>query len=187
LTYVRSFQNPTGGVNIFESTGSTFASTPFGGNVSTAANHYGVEATFRFNPKITIAGWGGYSQLEAKTSSTGAATATNPSVVRGSQAEAFYYGATVSIKDFGKQGNVLGFIFGVPPKISYSDVTFVGADGVRRRQTDKDTTYQLEGQYKFQVNDNISITPGVIVLFNPEHNNKNDNEYVGVLRTTFTF
>ncbi|MBW4583769.1 iron uptake porin [Aetokthonos hydrillicola Thurmond2011] len=190
LTYARTFQNPTGGVNVFESTGSALASQPFG-NASTTGNHFGLEGTLQLGKKITLAGWGGYSQLEAVTGFAGTArTATavgTPAVAKGSQAEAYYYGATLSLKDFGKQGNVLGFIFGVPPKISYSDVRFAGTDGVVRRQRDRDTTYQLEGQYKFQVNDNISITPGVIVLFNPEHNNRNDNEYVGTLRTTFTF
>ncbi|MFM6306826.1 MAG: carbohydrate porin, partial [Dolichospermum sp.] len=31
------------------------------------------------------------------------------------------------------------------------------------------------------------VTPGVIVILNPEHNDKNSAEYVGTLRTTFTF
>ncbi len=186
LTYAHTFQNPQGGVNIFESTGSTFASQPFGPNVSTSGNHYGVELTFNPSEKITLSGWGGYSQLHAENGATAAQSGIGTPIGKGSNAEAFYYGATLSLKDFGKQGNVLGFIFGVPPKVSYSDVTLT-TGGVTRRQRDVDTTYQLEGLYKFQVNDNISITPGVIVLFNPEHNNKNDNEYVGTLRTTFTF
>ncbi len=190
LTYARTYQNPSraatattaasgGGVNVFESTGSDIANAPFGTNVATTGNHYGVEATVSANSKVTLSGWGGYSQLEAQNTAAG--------VPRGSQAEAFYYGATLALKDFGKQGNVLGFIFGVPPKVSYNDIRVTGTDGVSRRQRDRDTTYQLEGQYKFQVNDNISVTPGVIVLFNPEHNTRNDTEYVGTLRTTFTF
>jgi carbohydrate-selective porin OprB len=47
--------------------------------------------------------------------------------------------------------------------------------------------YHLEGYYKFKVNDNISITPGAFVLFNPEGNSRNDTTYMGVLRTSFTF
>ena len=187
LTYAHTYQNATGGVDAFEGTGSTFAQQPFGPNVETSANHYGVEATLAPSPKFTISGWGGYSQLHAENGVTAAQSNINTNVPKGSNAEAFYYGATLALKDFGKQGNVLGFIFGVPPKVSYSDLTAVGAGGVTRRQRDQDTTYQLEGQYKFQVNDNISVTPGVIVLFNPEHNNNNGTEYVGTLRTTFTF
>ncbi|MEO1377904.1 MAG: carbohydrate porin, partial [Cyanobacteria bacterium J06635_10] len=33
----------------------------------------------------------------------------------------------------------------------------------------------------------ISITPGLLVIFNPEHNNDNDTIYVGTVRTTFSF
>ncbi len=189
LTYARTYQNSAGGVDVFEGTGSDLASQPFG-NAPTSANHYGVEATLAPSPKITLSGWGGYSQLHSESSVNAANSGINTNVPRGLNAEAFYYGATLALKDFGKQGNVLGFIFGVPPKVSYTDLTVAplgSPGGAVRRQTDRDTTYQLEGQYKFQVNDNISVTPGVIVLFNPEHNTNNGTEYVGTLRTTFTF
>ncbi|TAE54971.1 MAG: porin, partial [Oscillatoriales cyanobacterium] len=52
---------------------------------------------------------------------------------------------------------------------------------------DRDTSYHLEGFYRFQVNDFISVTPGVYVILNPEHNKQNDDIWVGVLRTTFSF
>ncbi|PLZ79564.1 hypothetical protein CBP16_16350, partial [Fischerella thermalis WC217] len=39
----------------------------------------------------------------------------------------------------------------------------------------------------YQLTDNISITPGFLAIFNPEHNDNNDTVYVGTLRTTFTF
>ncbi|WP_235927070.1 carbohydrate porin [Gloeocapsopsis dulcis] len=45
----------------------------------------------------------------------------------------------------------------------------------------------MEGLYRLQLNQNIAITPGVLVIFNPEHNNANDTIYVGTLRTTFSF
>nr|MBA2749041.1 carbohydrate porin [Tatlockia sp.] len=41
--------------------------------------------------------------------------------------------------------------------------------------------------YRLQLNDNIAVTPGVLVILNPEHNDANDTIYVGTLRTTFTF
>jgi len=45
----------------------------------------------------------------------------------------------------------------------------------------------VEAFYRFQLNDNIAITPGFWVIFNPENNARNDTQYVGVLRTTFNF
>ncbi len=52
---------------------------------------------------------------------------------------------------------------------------------------DKDTSYLVEVQYKYPVNKNISITPALYTVFNPNHNNSNDTVYVGVVRTTFSF
>ncbi|WP_017314834.1 iron uptake porin [Mastigocladopsis repens] len=170
LTYAHTYQNQ-GDISLFDSTGSTYANDPFGGAALTA-NHYGVEAAFRLSPKITIGGWYGYSEAEAKS---GAA--------EGDEAEFNYWAATLSFRDFVKQGNVLGFIFGKPPKASEND--FVQTDGVRRE--DEDTSYHLEALYRLQLTDNIAVTPGVIVIFNPEHNSDNDTVYVGTLRTTFTF
>jgi len=83
----------------------------------------------------------------------------------------------LGIKDFGKEGNTLGLIFGQPPKLT-------GGKGITR---DANTSYHLEGLYKMKLSDNILVTPGVLVIFNPEHNDKNSTEYVGTLRTTFTF
>ncbi|MBW4676513.1 MAG: carbohydrate porin [Desmonostoc geniculatum HA4340-LM1] len=52
----------------------------------------------------------------------------------------------------------------------------------------EDTTpYHLETFFNYRVNDNISITPGVFWLFNPEGFSANDTAVVGVLRTTLTF
>ncbi|HEY9632019.1 MAG TPA: carbohydrate porin [Coleofasciculaceae cyanobacterium] len=44
-----------------------------------------------------------------------------------------------------------------------------------------------EAFYRYKITDNISITPGLFVIFNPEHNDANDTIYVGTLLTTFTF
>ncbi|HBY76473.1 MAG TPA: S-layer protein, partial [Cyanobacteria bacterium UBA11148] len=52
---------------------------------------------------------------------------------------------------------------------------------------DRATPYHLEAFYNFKVTDNISVTPGAFVLFNPESDANNDTTLVGVLRTTFTF
>ncbi|ARV62422.1 hypothetical protein BZZ01_30720 [Nostocales cyanobacterium HT-58-2] len=170
LTYARTYQN-RGAINLFDSTGSAYANNPFGGAALTADN-YGVEASFRLSPKITIGGWYGYSEAEAKG---GAANGNN--------AYFEYWAGTVSFRDFGKQGNVLAFIFGQPPKATGNE--FVQANGVRRQ--DSDTSYHLEALYRLQLTDNIAVTPGVLVILNPEHNDNNDTVYVGTLRTTFTF
>jgi carbohydrate-selective porin OprB len=41
--------------------------------------------------------------------------------------------------------------------------------------------------YRFRVNDNISITPGLIYLADPGNNNDNGDTFAGAIRTTFSF
>ncbi|MBW4449584.1 MAG: iron uptake porin [Spirirestis rafaelensis WJT71-NPBG6] len=163
-TYARTYQNSEGGVNLFSSTGNFNANRPFG-NFATTANNYGIEAAIRPSSRFTLAGWAGYTTAEAEA---------GPFV--GDNAEIFYWAASLALQDFGRQGSTLGIIFGQPPTVTSSDVI-----------EDRDTTYHLEGLYKLQLNDNIAITPGVLVIFSPEGNSDNETTYVGTLRTTFTF
>ncbi len=164
LTYVRAYQNSESGVNLLGSTGSFNANRPFG-NFATTTNNYGIEALLRPSSKFDISGWVGYTTAEAEAGP-----------FEGSDADIFYWASTIALRDFGSKGNVLGVVFGQPPKVTDSDVI-----------EDPDTSYHLEAFYRLRLNDNIIITPGVLVIFNPEHNNNNDTIYVGTLRTTFTF
>lgn len=49
------------------------------------------------------------------------------------------------------------------------------------------TQTNLELFYRFQVSDNISITPDLQFVFNPNNNSENGTITIGSLRTTFTF
>lgn len=167
LTYARSYQNNVGGVNLFSSTGSSNANQPFGNNVRTSANHYGAQVNFKPSSKLTVGGWVGFSNAEARSGFN-----------KGDDADIFYWMANVAFKDFGKEGNLLGLQFGQPPKVTDNDIS---------AREDGDTSYHLEALYRYQLTDNISITPGFLVIFNPEHNDNNDTVYVGTLRTTLTF
>jgi hypothetical protein len=163
LTYVHGYQNSAGGVSILGITGSSLANAPFG-QVATVIDSYGAEVSLRPSNKIALSGWGGY-------------TSASPEIGTQQSADIWYWGATLALRDFGKEGNVLGLVFGQPPKIT----------GGKNFTAETGTPYQVEGLYKFKVSDNILVTPGVIVIFNPENNTNNDTEYVGIMRTTFTF
>lgn len=160
FSYARTYQRTP---NLFQSTGSAFANNPFGG-ARIEANHYGVQGTFQFSPQLALSGWGGYTTADALTGAD-------------RNADAWYWGASLGVRDLGSKGNVLGVIFGQPPKIT-------GGDGIT---SEPSTSYHLEGLYKLRVSDNIQVTPGLLVIFNPEHNDNNDTIYVGTLRTTFSF
>ncbi|MEG4507853.1 iron uptake porin [Microcoleus sp. F6_B4] len=187
VSYTRKYSRD-GDVNVMSNTGSALANRPFTrerivsnpqtglpelrpyDQPATASDNFGVQVNFKPSSRFQIGGWYGYTKAEQLRGGNNDATIQNAAV-------------TLALPDFGRRGNLLGFVFGVPPKVTDSDVR--RADG--SRQKDHDTSYHLEGFYRFQVNDFISVTPGVYVILNPEHNNKNDDIWVGVLRTTFTF
>ncbi|MEH2122958.1 iron uptake porin [Nostoc sp.] len=172
LTYARTYQTDGAANNLFQGTGSIFANTPFGANTRTESNNYGVEATFQFSPKLALSGWGGYTTADALTGANA-----------GADADVWYWAGALALKDFGGEGNVLGVIFGQSPKVTGGSIKTVAGNTT----FDDSTSYHLEGLYKYKVSDNIQVTPGLLVIFNPEHNDANDTEYVGTLRTTFSF
>lgn len=155
-----------GDVNVTGSTGSAFARRPFG-NIATTADEISAQALFQLNPQIKIGGWYGV-QLADQAIGAQEATVTN-------------WMAFAEFKDVFKKGNSAGLQFGMPPKVTDTD------GGLLRAGRDEDTSYHLEGFYQYKVNKNITITPGLAVIFNPEHNSNNDTIYVGTIRTTFKF
>lgn len=161
FTYTRKY-NRAGDVGIMGGTGSSLANRPFG-QAPTEADNYGVQVNFKPSSRFQIGGWYGYTKAQQLRGGNNDATIQNGAI-------------TLALADFGRQGNLLGFVFGVPPKVTESDVA-----------RNRNTSYHLEGFYRFQVNDFISVTPGVYVIMNPEHNNRNDDIWVGLLRTTFSF
>ncbi len=157
---------PGSNVNVSSGTGSLFAQRPFG-NVATQTNTYGAVASYRFSPKFTVSGWVGYTDAEAQSG-----------VNRGREASIWNWLVSLAFPDLGSKGALAGISVGMPPRATENDV---------RTRRDRDTSIHLEAFYRYRINDNISVTPGVFVLFNPEHNSANATQLVGLIRTTFTF
>ncbi|KYC37201.1 hypothetical protein WA1_47110 [Scytonema hofmannii PCC 7110] len=170
FTYVHSYYNPAGGVQVSGTTGSIFANQPFG-NIATSANHYGFQTNLRFSPSISLSGWAGYTTAIAEDGGSAAIT-------KGDSAKIWNWAVTLGLFDVGSKGSLLGFVFGMPPKVTDNDIS---------TREDRDTSYHLEAFYRFKMTDNLAITPGAFIIFNPEHNSNNDNIYVGSVRATFTF
>ncbi|MBD2458699.1 iron uptake porin [Nostoc sp. FACHB-87] len=170
--------------------GGAFADQPFGagpGNtatsprgIATSANYYSFQTSYRVNSKFVLSGWVGYTQAIAETTFL-------PNVNRGDKADIWNWAVTFAFPDLGKKGNLGGIIFGQPPKVTDNDFGENVRTATSARREDSDTSYRLEALYRHQVNDNISITPGLLVIFNPEHNSNNDTIYTGIIRTTFRF
>lgn len=51
----------------------------------------------------------------------------------------------------------------------------------------RDNAWHFEAFYKYKLNNNISVTPGVIWVTAPNQNDDNPDAVIGTLRTTFTF
>jgi hypothetical protein len=172
FVYSRSYHN--NGAGVTGSTGSSVANNPFNG-APTVANHYNFLASSKLSPGFTLSGWVGLTNanIESGGSSSGSADIINGAI-------------TAAFSDVGAKGNVLGFIIGVPPKVSSITSSIAG----NRTRFNPDTALHLETLYKIKVSDNLDITPGVLLITNPESAPGAANrgsEFVGTVRTTFKF
>ena len=163
FTYVRSYDRG-GNVGVTSATGSSRANQPFGAGQATSADNFGIQGSFRLTPNFVISGWGGLTKARTESRLIDA------------EADILNWAVTLAFPDLGGKGNMAGVIVGMPPKVTDSDLV-----------EDEDTSLHLEGLYRFQLSDKISITPGLLVIFNPEHNSNNDTVFVGTIRTTFSF
>jgi hypothetical protein len=130
------------------------------------SNSYGAQASFRLSPRFIIGGWGGL---------------TNARILGIGDAKIWNYAVTLAFPDLGKEGNLLGFVLGREPYLDKLEA----ASSLRSFRND--TSWHLEGFYKYQLTDNISVTPGVVWITNPNQDKGNDDIIIGTLRTTFTF
>jgi hypothetical protein len=140
-------------------------------NVPFASNSYGIEASLGLSDKFVLGGWVGYTNARNLSTERG--------LVDRGELDIWNWAVTLGFPDLGKKGNLAGIIFGMEPKVTGSSINEISRD--------RDTSYHIEAFYQYQVSDNISITPGVIWLTAPDHNNNNDDVVIGALRTTFSF
>lgn len=130
-------------------------------------NSVGGTANWRLSPKIALIGYGAAFFVNNDGGPSASTTITS-------------WMGGLHFTDLFRQGNTAGVLFGQP-------LYRTGAGGAANLPDNRTTPYHLEAYYRFQVTDNISVTPGAFVLFNPEGNSSNDTTTVGVVRTTFTF
>ncbi|NET59652.1 MAG: iron uptake porin [Symploca sp. SIO2E6] len=144
-------------------------------------NAFGATLEWRVTPNFTIGGWGGYTDSNYQEAS--------------GDVETWNWMGFLNFPDLLGEGNLLGIYVGQPPKISSSNLpngknvpSFVSQGDLTAGPGDQpSSTTHVEAFYRWQISDNISITPGVIVIINPLHNGDNDTITIGALRTTFTF
>lgn len=134
-------------------------------NTPVVSNSYGIETSLRFSPNLVLNGWVG--KTDARLIGLG-------------DADIWNFAAALAFPNLGKQGNVAGIVVGAEP-------TLRGLDAPGVTDFSRDFAYHIEAFYKYQLTDNISLTPGAIWLTSPNQNEDNENVFIGTLRTTFTF
>ncbi len=172
LTYVRAYY-PGGRAFVSGATGSQLANAPFG-QTATSANHFGFQSSFRVSKKTIFSGWAGLTNAQAEDDGV---AANGVLVEENDDATIFNWAVTLALPNLGKKGSLAGFVVGQPPQVTDNDT---GAEN-------NDKSWHLEGFYRYPVNDNISLTPGLLVILNPEGDDNNEPIYVGTLRTVFKF
>jgi len=169
LTYINAYSPSTNKLKFDDpftlgATGSNLANSNFGTAVST--NAFGVSGSVNFSPNIALAGWVGYAQHRYIGLGDG---------------QVWNWAVGLAFPDIGRKGNLGGLLVGMEPKLTSIDANINGG------QADRDTSLHIEGFYRFRMNDNIAITPGLIWLTAPNHDARNDDLLIGVVRTVFSF
>jgi hypothetical protein len=136
-----------------------------------------VELSWQVSDNFVLGGWVGYTNTQLLSTAGGLFD-------RGGL-DIWNYAVTLAFPNLGREGNLLGFVVGMEPKVTDSTITSTNPD--IDVDEDDDTSLHIEGFYQFLVTDNIAITPGVIWITAPGFNNDNDDLVIGTIRTTFTF
>ena len=167
LTYVNAYR-PSGAIfdggstNPKQSVGPNFVNSLTAGSLGDKVNAYGLSGAYTFSPGLVFNAFGMYAEAEQ--------------LGLNFKAPIWSYGLGVALPDFGKKGNLLGFVVGAQP---------------HQTNGGRPTPIHIEGFYKYQVNDRISITPGVVWVTNPQQatgpGSNTNSAVIGTVRTTFTF
>ena len=151
-----------------------FTATELGEAAPVSSNSYGVGASWQISDRFILSGWGGY--IHERVLST-----LDNRIERGDR-EILNWAVTLAFPDLLKEGSLGGVVVGMEPKVIESSVNIPGFDS-----EDEDTSLHLEAFYQYRVNDNISITPGLIWITAPDADEDNSDIVIGTVRTTFTF
>lgn len=163
-------------INLTGLNGSRNAQAPFGDATATRAHHFGLQGNYRVNQQFGIGGWVNYAQVIAGAE---APIGTIGTVNNGDTADIWSWALGMTISDAFRRDNELGFIFGMPPKAIHNDFQpFEDGDG---------TSYHAEVYYRHRITSRFFIVPGLYAVFNPEHNNNNNTQVVGLVRSFMRF
>ncbi|MEY2984588.1 MAG: hypothetical protein RLZZ568_1205 [Cyanobacteriota bacterium] len=129
------------------------------------SNSYGLQGSWKIADWASLSAFGSY---------------TNVTQIGIDNRDIWTYGGGLAFPDLGKEGNLLGVFAGVQPYLAGGSTTSAGYARAYN-------PVQVEVFYKYQLTDNLSLTPGIIWISKPEQDVNSKNAVVGTLRGTFTF
>jgi hypothetical protein len=152
----------------FEGVSNTDA--PFG-NLATEADNFAVIWTWQLLDWLSIEGWGMYTNASGKSGDR-----------QGDTADIWNWKFSLAFPNLFQDSNVGVITVGQPPYASNISNNNGVVDAL---PATIDTPWLIELFYLYTVSNNISITPGVTYIINPE--NGRDPIWVGTIRTSYKF
>jgi hypothetical protein len=140
-------------------------------NPGLSANTVAGNLVWRFAPNVSFFTWGSFTFAD---SNIGSRSGTFTSWLAG-----------FSFDNLINRGDRAAIFFGQPLYASSISANVTSVNGVGG--SDLTAPYHLEAFYNFRVTPNLSITPGVFFVFNPNSDSRLGTATVGVIRSTFTF
>ncbi len=146
-------------------------------SIATTTQAIGATAAWRINPKWTVGAWGGWTSSQA-IGQPGSVETTNWMVFS-------------ALPDLFVPGNLGGILVGQPPKITSSTLpdglNFPNFSDNGTQGGQSASSLHVEAFYRAKITDRITITPGFLMIFNPNHNASNDTLMIGSMRASFQF
>jgi hypothetical protein len=143
-----------------------YSTSGFATSQPETANTYGVQVNYRITNAVELGG--GATYIDSST--------------RMANLDIWSYQFTLAVRDLFGQGNMGGLLVGVPPRVADVQV-----NNQRVSALIEDASLVVEGFYRYQVSDNISITPGLIWVADPGNDNSTSDSVIGTIRTVFSF
>ena len=161
LFYAHSYQSSVeSDLALAGGVGTANVTDPFDGD-SINSDSIGFQTNVMFTPKFGANGWFGYTNARSTDNDD--------------DLDLITWAVALNFYDLFKEGSFGALVVGQQP-------TVVSADGA---DDDDFTPIHVEALYRYAVNDFISITPGVIAVFNADDDD--DTAILGVVRTEFAF
>ncbi|MBP0016744.1 MAG: iron uptake porin, partial [Cyanobacteria bacterium SBLK] len=133
---------------------------------STTANHWNLSASWDPNETFNVSAFIGYASAVAQNG-----------IRKGDDADYWTWGINFAFPDLFREDDVIVAGFGMLPYLASAN----------NGPSDRSPSYLANLEYRFPINDNIEMAPGVYAIFNPNGNPNNDTILVGMIRTIFKF